>query len=259
MRINKNSKKFKSFKHILGVIITSIITSIITCTVTLTFNSFPNFIAEQAILKTNDDNFYRYVYIYNTKSELKNANATMYYIMHFFGYNDTEKEFVYYSSSEHNFDVKNKRFSFYENPEERYNSLGEAFMYVYEDTRDLELLPKIEIYIEINYDNFLNIHKRNIYKLENNNLIELKDEEEKITLYFLYTSVENKFYNTIWEFYDSQRSNLGIYHTSNRESSGEKEAIEKFNCSDDFIEYIDKTHHGYYIANFSKRLKKSLS
>lgn len=84
MRINKNSKKFKSFKHILGVIITSIITSIITCTVTLTFNSFPNFIAEQAILKTNDDNFYRYVYIYNTKSELKNANATMYYIMHFF-------------------------------------------------------------------------------------------------------------------------------------------------------------------------------
>lgn len=251
------SKKFKSIKHILSVIITSIITSVITCSVTLTFNAVPNFIAEQAILSSSNGEASRFIYIYNTKYELKNANAKIYYNMHFYGYNNTERVYPYYISDNHNFNIDNMRFSFYEDPNSRYHSLGEAFMYVYEDTHNKKLLPKIDIYIEINYDNIFNRHRKKLYKLNNNQLVEIKGKEAEKQISFFELFEYEQAYESLWDYYASNREYLGIYSKSDRTNSGKEEAEEKFNNADDFVEYVESYNEYYGNAAFLKKIYES--
>ena len=108
MKLNKDAKFYKNFKRVLELVVSNIIVCIITCIVTLTFNSLPTFIAEQAIYMNGTGEYLRNIYIYNVDDKLLNATAKLHYVMRFYGYNNDEICYEFYTTEQHGFVVEKK-------------------------------------------------------------------------------------------------------------------------------------------------------
>ncbi len=210
-----------------------------------------NYTIDFALTTKTEGNCTEYVFS-KSGMDIKNASATLYYIVEF-PINDSDDSIDYlYNSLTTSYDSSNCTFR-YEIPVD-YNEkvLCEAFGYMYYDTTNPYNIPKLSTYIKVEYEIALlpNVPLRKWYRVS----------YEKDTRY-LYPH-NRKYVNKVIDYYDeNQYTNLMDFYNKNKadlgyiSSSDEEIMVIPINKNiDDMIAWINETR----VRPLSKTEKEGL-